>query len=439
MYSIESVQQVQNLIPGDFISHATNPVNVTQGLPQASSFNLSLSQKPKYGAVLAYAQQGDINIFLYDVSELTIMLSIPQTMNVSFTPKENIKHSGAKKFQTIHGEKDGFLLYKNNQTHLDKIDQMFPNSGWRANLVEALPAVKVAADPVLMIKAVIYHNGENVPASLYEYSDKTLVVFAARDLAGDPKIMKWWSRYVCPDAPSGYSDGYGVFKNNQQAVNFLKQIFRFPELESRYVKSPAIQSAPVQTVRSNHFIQNKQVMFGPTNHLVDVVENGPFSVVVFFDPPINIQGFEQNLKNELNHPVKGKFPGYLISKSRKDMITWLETSFGLNNFESNYIIEEETSQRQSAVPVATTAAGTVQNSQHVSSAISNLSDIPIETLLRLLTEKIKQTTFFNKGTIDGKVIIFGENQTVEETAANLDDMATELEIKYGDRSLVMLK
>lgn len=436
MSFIDSVQDLQNIAQIE----ATTTI-----LPPASNFNMTLSQRPTFGNVLAYAQQGDANIFLYDVADLTILLSIPQSMNISFQTKENIKHSGTRKFNTIHGERDGFLFYKNNQTHLDKIDQMFPGSNWRSQLSSPLPAVKSPSEPVLMMRATVYHNGENVPASLYEYNEKQLVVFSARDLAGDKNILSWWSRYVCPEATSGYSDGYGAWKNNPRAINFLKQIFKFPELETKYVKSqPVMSSPPSQSTSHNHFIIDKQVMFGPTSHQLDVVEISPLAVTIFFDPPIGIQGFEQQWKQDLKHPVKGKFPGFLIPKSRTDMLSWIQSNFGLDDFESKYLMNREENERETGIPKTPQQLTEQSTAQSTASALSNMtlnnmSDIPIATLLRLLTEKINQTNFYNKSTIDGKVIIFGKKEEVVETASNLDEMSTELEVHFGDKQLVMLK
>lgn len=406
---------------------------IQTGLPQVSTFNLTTSTKPTYGNVLAYSQSGNGNVFLYDVAELTILLVLPPGLNAKFEPKDNIKHSGEKMFSTIHGQKNGYPFYKNNQVHLDKIDIMFPGSEWRKNLIDPLPPIKAPSEPLLMKKINIIHNGENVPVSLYEYNDKQLVVFCARDLAGDSNILSYWKRYVCPEAPSGYSDGYGAWKNNQRAINFLKHTFKFPDLESKYVKSVAIKSAPTQ-IQHNHFIINKPIMYGSISAIMDVVEISALALNIFFDPPFGINGFENNWKNDLNHPTKGKMGGFMFPKGRTDIISWLEQTFLLDKFEDRYELTEEASARATGTNVSSTISDTISNM-----SLTSMADLPVNTLLRLLIDKINNTEYYNRPDLGGKILIIGPSEQAIADAANLDDMETEIEVIYGAKRAIMLK
>lgn len=435
MYSMDQLHAVQNQ-PQDQI--------INTGLPKESIFNLQTIVKKPYGNVLAFCSGGNSgNVFLYDVSDLTILLVLPNSISLNFTKEERITHSGEKTFLTMHGQKAGYLLYKNNQTHLSKIDSMFPDSNWRDNLLNPLPAVKVTATPVLMQKAVIYHNGENVPASLYEYSDKQLVVFAARDLAGDKNILSPFHKFVCPESPSGYSEGYSAWKNNTRSINFLKQIFKLPDLEAKYVKSIPVRTTQTQIVpKHNHFIIGQKVMYGTNTLSLDVVEISPLAITIFFDPPMGIPGFEENWNNNITNPTNKSKGGFMIPKSRNDMISWFEQTFLLDKFEDRYELTEEESQRATgSVQSSTdnnTNVNTVTNSLS-NMSLSSMSDLPVNTLLRLLIDKIKSTEYYNKADIGGKVLIIGSNNQAIADAANLDDMETEIEVIYGDKRAIMLK
>lgn len=432
MYSIDKLTSVANMNQGDVIN---------TGLPQSTEFKMELKQT-SIGKIIAYSATERGNIFLYDVADLTILLCLPPGITPNFSKEDNVKHSGSKTYETESGLKSGYPLYKNNKIHIDLIDKMFPNSYWREKLSSPLPELKVKSEPVLMLSVVIYHGGENVPASLYEYNEKQLVVFCKRDLAGDKAILSYWNRYVCPEAPSGYSEGYAAWKNNSRSINFLKTIFKCPDLESRYVKSTPVQYTSVQVEQQyNHFIMNKAVMFGGNTYIIDVVEISPLALTVFFEPPLGIQGFENNWKSVLNHPVKGKIGGFMIPKGASGHVEYIQKTFGLDSFEDNYVLTEEEIARATDKIVTQSPNNnkTTLADRMSSMSINSMSEIPIITLIRLLCDKIDTTEYYNKQDVSGAFLIIGENQKVIDDAANLDDMETKIEIIYGDKRVILLK
>lgn len=433
MYSHENILDMANI-----------PINDMQptGLPQVSQFNLDVG-KSSQGNVIAYSSLSNGgNVYLYDVAPLSILLCLPPGIDPKFSPSENIKLS-PKAFTTIHGEKNGYVFYKNNATHVTKLDIIFPGSNWREKLSSSLPEPKESKVPVFMTRANILHNGENVPASLYEYSDKQLVVFAARDLAGDKNILSYWQRFVCPEAPSGYSEGYSAWKNNPRAINFLRQIFNFNDLESKYVKSQPKTSVPIQVQgKPNVIFENKQIAYGTNTYLMDVIETSPLAICIFFNPPLGLSGFENNWKNDLNHPTKGKIGGFMLPKSRTDMIGWIEQTFQLDKFEGFYLLTDEPSARATAIisQPGSMSAGPDNSNIMSNMGISSLADIPVSTLLRLLVDKIKSTTtFINKSDVGGKLLLMGDASEVLDNAANNDDMATEIDVIYEGKRAILLK
>lgn len=414
--------------------------DTTNNQVQKATFNMGNNTFGKY---LTYSETDQGMVYLYEVTVKTMLLVMPSTMSNNFTLKENIKHSGSVMHNTEHGARSGYLLYKDNAAHIARIDTMFSGFDWRQNLIEPLPVIKPPATPVFMTRANIQHGGEVVPASLYEYSDKQLVVFCSRDLAGDSKIMKFFETYRCPESSTGYSPGYGVWKNNPRSINFLKQMFKLPDLESRYVKSTPVISAPTQMQQSiNHFIVDKIIANGTNTHKLNVTEISPLAITVIFEPVVGLDGFGPYWKTDLKHPISGEpVCGFMLPKSKTDLIEWLQITFMIENFEDRYVLTEEKTARSTGIIQQPTEPASQLSSEMSNMSIKSVSDLPIATLVRLLTEKLKTTALETKDLPDGRVIILGDGNKVVDSAANLDDMETELEIHYivDNKRLVLLR
>lgn len=405
-------------------------------IQESTPINIALT-KAKTPNILAYSQNEFGNIYLHEVNHLVILLCVPPGLELPFSKEVNIRMS-EKTYPTEQGEKTGYVFYKNNQSHMNKLDEIFRPT-WRDRLSEPLPTPKESKTPVLMMRKDILFNGEIVPASLWEYSDVSLVVFTPRDFSnGNPKLMKPFHKFVCPDSPSGYSPGYGVYKNNSAMIDFAKKLFEFPDLETKYVKSQPKTYTPVAVQKEPHFIF-RDISFnsGFSTHTMDIIEISPLAITIFPSPILMINDFQSYYKDSLYHPTKGKQPGYLIPKSRNDLITILENFFQLDKLEGFYTMTQEEAQ-VIAPPPGSMPLGPNQAKDMSNAGINSFSDIPISTLLRLLEDKLK-----NSGPISNKeefkrLLIFGDADKVISEVASFDEMTTSIEVKCGDKMAVFL-
>lgn len=408
-------------------------------MPQFQNFNIQqppTSVQTKFNGtlvasslpkILAYSNTEQGNVMLYESNNTSLLLVLPPGLSISIP---NVKFSDTPLPIPGNMFKAGYVFYKNQPEQLAELDKLLSPS-WREQLSGPLPQPIVKKEPFLLARATINYNGHQFPASLWEYSDKSLVIFAPMDFSGgNDKLMKPWRGFVCPDSPSGKSDGYMIYKNTPAMVNFAKQYFNVP-FETMYTKSPPVATAPMVKKSEPNLFETKFFMFNNEQVKMEFVEISSLAIALFPTPMIFLDGFNMQ---ELYHPNGNKIPGYLIPKSQKDKITMIQNYFGLSDIESMYIMKEEVSQRSTIV----------QQQSNVGSKFSDLSinsfdDIPISTLIRLLKAKLDASgEIINKNEVTGQILIYGDTDKVIADAQILDEMKTEIEIKCGSKMAILL-
>lgn len=393
--------------------------------------------------VLTIRDSGNGNVVLYEITKATILLTLPQGMEL---PSSVGIPKGDKPLPTPHGNKTGYVFYKNRSDHISKLNDLLNGPDWQKELSEPLPPPVVAKEPVLLVKRVINFEGRSFEVSLWEYSDKCLTVFCPVDISkGNDKLLKPWRSLTCPDSPSGKADGYMCFKNNSIMINFMKQVFPDVPFESMYTKSPAVMATKISQQREPQIIESKQFMSGDVTFVLDLVEYSESSIVLFPTPMFALQGMQQN--DSVKHPTQGVRPGFVIPKANTQVIDTLKSFFGFSsNLESLYVMTEEVSRGVAIIPPAgLLPPGPGQNVSSISNGLADMSmksldDIPIETLVRILRTKltnVKELT--SKNLIGEKLMFYGEETEISSKIEENDHLSIAIEIKCGTKSLVVLE
>lgn len=384
--------------------------------------------------VLAFAGSETGNVFLYEVTKATMLLVLPNGMEL---PSTSGLVKGPKPFQTPHGDKSGYVFYKNRPDHINKLNEMFRGSDWQKELSEPLPPPTVAKEPILLTKKTICWEGRTFDISIWEYSDKTLAVFTPIDITkGNDRLLKPQHGMVCPDSPSGKSNGYMCFKNNAQMINFLKSFVPDVQFETMYTKSPPVTAAQVKKQRDPQLLESKQFMSGDAQFILDLVEYTEVSIALFPTPLFNLDGMQ--LTQNITHPTQGPRPGYIIPKGNTQLIDTLKSYFGFSNIEDMYTITEESARSVATIPQIGSVSSAA--SQLADMSIKSFDDIPIETLVRILRTKLTDSpAISSKELLGDKIIIYGDDNNVNDKISEMDHLSTIIEIKCGTKSLVILE
>lgn len=404
--------------------------------PSQFSGTIVASSLPK---VLAFSQVPAGNIFLYEVTKLVIILCLPPGMEL---PGDLGVKKGDKPYSTPHGEKTGYVFYKTTQKHMETIDKLFNGDAWRKELSEPLPTPAVPKEPILICKKTITWEMKTFDLVVYEYSDKTLAVFTPVDITkGNDKFLKPHFSLMCPDSPSGKSSGYMCFKNNTTMISFLKLFIPDVPFESMYQKSTPVAATPVKQQREPQLLESKQFMHVGQTFTLEIFEYSEAALALFPSPLFNIDGLQ--LSSNLTHPLQGTKQGYIVAKSNSSIIGMIKNYFGFTNIESLYTMTQESTRGVAIIPPAgilPPGPDSVINSSFSDMTIKSFDDIPIETLIRVLkTKLVASTNVTNKEILGGKVLIFGENEKVDQMVEMMDDLSIAIEVKCGDKSLVLME
>lgn len=390
---------------------------------QQSSFTGTVvaSSLPK---VLTFASTPQGNVVLYEVTKILILLVSPPGMEITIN---DIKRD-SKMYPTPHGEKSGYVFYKNNASHMQTLDNLFQGPGWRKELSEPLPEPVAPKDPVFICEKIVNWEGKQFNLLLEEYSDKSLTVFVPIDITkGDDKLLKPWKSLACTKAPGGKANGYLCYKNNQHMINFLKSIIPDVPFETMYKKSPAITAAEVKKQVDPQFLEKKQFFYENITFNVEFYEYSALAIALFPEPVFNIPGCQ--LTPNLNHPTKGQTSGYIIAKANKQVIDMIKGYFHFDNLESLYTITDE--------PARGSIISTVTQPNALSNlSISSFDDIPIETLIRILKNKIDSTTsVVTKELLGGDILLYGNRTEVEESMEIYSEGTVKFQVISGEKIL----
>jgi hypothetical protein len=379
--------------------------------------------KVEYPKVIAYSELESGKIFLYDISKLNILLVLPIGIDINIEGKKKTD----KLHDTPHGQRSGYLFYKNVQRDVDSLKILFQDS-WIKHLVEPLPQIAEMKDPFSLFDGFINHNGLQTSVSLYEYSDKSLAIFTPIPLYDNLKFCK---NLVCAKSPSGKLDGFLVFKNDRKHIAFLKNLIPGLDFESAYKKSippsSSSSSVSVKQKREPLMIFSKNLIESDLEYLLEVYEYSEDSLALFTTPFQLNSDFMKS--DNLTHPTQNSRPGYIIAKKNSRSIEILKTKYNISNLEDLY------SMKSSASTIATQGAMQGQSLN----PIRSFEDIPFETLIRLIKNNLTNSSgIVSKELIGGNILFYGDEELVKERSNENDEMEISIEIKLPGKLLVLL-
>lgn len=389
--------------------------------------NLTPSTDASLPKILTVSSHPQGNIVLHEVTKLVILLTVPHGVNLD----TKLVQKGNKAYKTTIGEQTGYVFYKNTKAHMDELDKLFGDDSWKANLSEPLPEPTVAKEPVLLIRQQILHNGIAMNASLYEYSDKSLALFCAGDPSnGDDKLLKPFRSLACPESPSGKANGYLVFKNNAKMINFVKSIFMNTTFESLYTKSPAIQTPTVAAKLEPIFLGERTFQDNGMILKVEFFEYSPLAIALFPEPMFKIG--DLTVTNNLKYGT-GVKDGYIIAKANTSSMLSVKTHLQFPNIEELFTLTTASENLKDNTAVMTNSLSDM--------TVKNYSDIPLETLVRLINVKMQGISQVKvNDLINDRTIIVGPNDAVVEKFDSLySDCETLTHIQSGDNTLILLK
>jgi len=411
---------------------------------QMSTFNGTITQ-PALPKLLTYAPTPQGNVFLYEVKKTTILLSGPESLDIPGYKKT------AEQFATPDGNRSGYVFYKNRPDHIKKLDELF-GEGWKTQLSEPLPPPAESKNPNLLWSGFI--NNGTVSFYLYEYSNVSMVAFTPAQL-DESQGVKAWRSLECPhappnpskwpDLPYGKADGYIINKSPGRQHAYLRALIGDVDYESKYIKS----TPPVRAVVSKQALSTVkeveplkiffQTFFNSTSGTsteVELFEYRETSLVLFLTPHVDIPGF--TLTQGLTHPTQGKRQGFSISKNYAPAINQLKTMFGITNLEDLYTM------KPNAAGSEYTSAGLNKSATTMANGLSSMSttsfnDLPIETLARLLMQKLTEVpTLETKELISKDTLYYGPDTEVDASVELQDTMQILLEVSTNGKKLVIL-
>lgn len=408
-------------------------------------YSSSMSQPVQFGGsivqsvlpkVLTFASAESGNVVLYEINKLSILLTLPPGMEL---PHASGIVKSDKKFPTPHGDKSGYLFYKNNASHIDTLNKLFNGDVWQKELSEPLPQPVVPKDPSLLVRKTIMYNGRTMDISVWEYSDKSLAVFSPMDFSGgNERMLKPCRGLACTDSPSGKCDGYLIFKNNVGMISFLKQFIPDVNFEAMYKKSipPSSSSSSYSSIpKEPQLLETKQIMLNGQEFNLEFYEYSELSVVLFPTPMISLGGDYRQTDN-LKHPTQGPRSGYTIAKANLGSIESVCKYFGFSNIETLYTMKPEVAARSVAMSNTTVP----QQSNLADMSIKTFDDIPIESLTTILRRKLVTSTGITcKEMLGDKFLVYGDEESVNDKISEMDDMSISIEIKLSGKYLVLLE
>lgn len=410
---------------------------------QMSNFNGTITQ-PSLPKILTYAPTPQGNVYLYEVKKTTILLTGPDSLDIPGYKKTS------EQFATPDGNRSGIVFYKNRPDHIKKLDDLFGEK-WKSQLSEPLPKPVESKSPNLLWSGSI--NNGTVSFYLYEYSNVSMVAFTPATL-DESQGVKSWRSLECPhaspnskwpDLPYGKADGYIINKSPGKQHTYLRALIGDFDYESKYIKS----TPPVKAIVSSQTLSTvkeveplkiyTQTFFNSSSGIsteVELFEYRETSLVLFLTPHVDIPGF--TLTRGLTHPSQGKREGFSISKNYAPSINQLKTMFGITNLETLYTMIPNASGNEY------TSANLNKNDIAMANKLSNMSstnfnDLPIETLARLLINKLSETnTLETKELITKDTLYYGPDTDVDSSVEIQDTMQILLEVSTGGKKLVIL-
>lgn len=376
----------------------------------------------------ATAQQG--NVFLYEVRPQSLLLVAPDGV-MPYT----IKRSN-EQFMTPQGAQSGYIFYKNTPASITTLDTMFSGQDWKSQLQVPIPPLAEKKTPELLWSGFI--NNGTVSFYLYEYSDKCLVAFTPAIL-DEQKGAKPWRGLVCPHSPTQKSDGFMFFKSPGQHHSYLKSMIGNIDYESMYKKSTPpvkaqVQNTAIPTQVEPQLILSKPILSGTSTIQFEIYDYRESSIAVFCDPLVQLPGF--TITQNLTHPLKGKIAGYSLSKKYAPSINSLKQMLGITNLEELFI--NDTPAPSTHDPRLSEQSATLATSI---SSISqpNMSDLPVEVLVRLLTNKLSDLNELKtKSLIGNDMLYYGPEDNVNSAIDIIDGMEILFELTTKGKKVVVL-
>uniref|UniRef100_A0A6C0BDA9 Uncharacterized protein n=1 Tax=viral metagenome TaxID=1070528 RepID=A0A6C0BDA9_9ZZZZ len=386
--------------------------------------------------LIALAEAPGGNIQLYEVTKLVIlMVTNPSNMVINIP---SIRRND-KSYDTPQGPKSGYVFYKNQADHISTLDQLFPGSDWRTQLIEPLPDVAKEKKPDLLWSGNLNYGGRNCSFYLYEYSDKSLTVFSPIDFS---QSLKPWSGLKCPHVDSGKQNGYLAYKNSQDHMNYLKGLLPGVDFEALYKQSqPKVGGAPVSIKRDPIQIFEHEFMYNGSNFKIEIFEYSDVSIAVFTTPLFDFCDFRRT--NNILHPNQGPREGVIIAKNNKADFDKLKGFIGKQDLESLFVMEPEKSDRGSMFGTKSSVlsgGNSISSSTITEMKPRSYEDIPIDTLVRILRSKINNLSALETKTLVGdEVMISGLSDEVDKQKELYTDATISIEIRVGDRSISIIK
>lgn len=358
--------------------------------------------------VIAVEHEGD-TVCLYDIDSKRFLVSYQGDLPLITSDGLALKKS-TDRFDTPHGNRNGYIFYKGTQKYIDLLNDIFP-SEWQDGLHEPLPKIEVKTPGVLWEGDIDCRS-----VVLVEYSDVSCALLTEAEFSNDGFMLSKWP-LVDPKGGSK-KRGYVVSKNKGKGISELRKIIPI-DFGALFVKSPAISAAPIVRVTEPILMEKRNVVDDDGNAFeVKLYSYSDVAYAVFFNPPVEIGS--ENMSFQASLRIDGVVtPGYTLAKSNTKAVNELKTIMpGVNLDELKPSIMK--SDLGNVIP-----ASKVEQS---------IADLAIS-----LFAKMSKSTKFERYNAHGKVILFGLEDEVADAIGNELDPEVLMKIEFGEKLLIIVK
>lgn len=320
--------------------------------------------------------------------------------------------------------KRGYIFYKQTEKHMNCLDSFLGGSDWRKDI--NIPIIE-KKDPILL--SLFKYNGFDI--ELYEYSDKTLALFAFNDAGEisnfnfDGHLNSFPRLYYKRKNNMVSGAGYMAMKSRSSDINYVRTICPC-DFGSMFTKSTPMKTEPIKDYKKPELLEKKEISYEKngkektiTVYLYRYSEKLVFihekkGKAIPFAEEYNFKEYEGEIDDE-------KIDGYKASIFKDQTKDFISTYFPF----SMTIYEPACA---SAPPKSSSSSSEAKEEKK--------KEMSIEEMILSLCAKLSEVTEPVTETIGNRTIIYGPEEETDKIAEEVEGKKVEFEGSIRKKSSI---